>query len=65
MIATAGANSAAVYFPGWTSDSELFYRDLYEGARLKAQKINDREKVAAHWMRQLKWFRRQVTQRPE
>jgi hypothetical protein len=35
--------------------------DLYEGARLEAGKIQDREKVAAHWLRQLKWFSRQLT----
>jgi polyisoprenoid-binding protein YceI len=55
---------AADYFPKmdrWTWGSESFYRDLYDDARLEAQKIHDREKVAAHWLRQLKWFTRQVT----
>ena len=49
----------ADYHPGWTSKS--FYRALYDGARLEADKIHDRQKVAAHWLRQLKWFSRQVT----
>jgi hypothetical protein len=48
----------ADYHPGWTSKS--FYRALYDGARLEADKIHDRRKIAAHWLRQLKWFRRQV-----
>jgi hypothetical protein len=44
----------------WIWGSESFYRDIYDGARLEAGKIHDREKVAAHWLRQHKWFSRQL-----
>jgi hypothetical protein len=53
------AEKAADYFSGWTSES--FYRDLYDGACLEEEKIHDREKIAAHWLRQHKWFSRQLT----